>query len=49
MLGRTVAFQMDLSSRRPAVLLQTDAYRAWQTPSEILIAWCSKISVQFDF
>jgi opacity protein-like surface antigen len=32
-----------------AVLLQNDAYGAWQTPSEILVARFFKFSAQFDF
>ena len=32
-----------------AVMLQNDAFGAWQTPSEILIARFFKFSVQFDF
>ena len=32
-----------------AVLLQNDAFAAWQTPTEILIARFYKFSVQYDF
>ena len=32
-----------------AVIGQNDAFGAWQTPSEILVARFFKFSVQFDF